>query len=84
MEALNHGVGFGTLARMLPDGVHQITGSPIMQKEDALSQAPQRSRPELVRPCRSLCDAVSQPGSHVVHYEVRERVDLRIRLARRQ
>ena len=41
-----------------------------MQEEQALTDAPERSRAELVRTGRALTDAIRQARSHMVHGEV--------------
>src|SRR5580692_9452610 len=44
-----------------------------MEEEDALSDAPQRSGSELVRPSATLRDTVGQAVAHVVHEQVGEK-----------
>src|SRR5262249_38833602 len=57
------------------DRLEKITGPSIVEEEDALPQAPQRRRPELIASGLSLKDVVGQSGSHVVEQEVREEID---------
>ena|ERR1022692_520432 len=55
---------------MISDGVYQVGRPSIMEEEDALSDAPQRSGSELVRPGAPLRDAVGQAFAHVVDQKV--------------
>ena len=57
------------------DRLEEIRGPPIVQEEDALSQAPQGRRPELVALGPALQDIVGQARSHGVHQDVRKQVD---------
>src|SRR5207245_2020342 len=72
------------------DRLEEVVGAPIVQEEDALSQAPQGRGPEFVTLSFPLQDVVGQAGPHVVEQEVREEVDglvsqrLHGRVARRQ
>src|SRR5262249_41663616 len=45
---LDHLVGLRSAARVLRDRYAQVVGASVMQEEDALTDAPQRSRSELV------------------------------------
>jgi hypothetical protein len=48
------------------DGVEKLGGSAVVEKENALPDAPERRRAELNRACSALCDAVRQILAHVV------------------
>ena len=48
----------------------QVGGAAIMQKEEALAEAPERRGTELVGTGRALMDAIRQAGAHVVQSEV--------------
>src|SRR5208282_4575095 len=48
----------------------QIRCSPVVQEEDALSNAPKRSGSKLIGACATLRDAVCQSFSHVVDEKV--------------
>src|SRR5579872_528706 len=50
-----------------------------MEEEDALSDAPERSGSELVRPGAALRNAVSQAFAHVVNEQVGEKIRSLIR-----
>src|SRR2546425_2806381 len=71
-EATDHAVGFGRPilevadALVREDRFQQIGRTPIVQEEDALTEAPQRRRPELVAIGLPLHDIVGQTGAHVV------------------
>src|SRR5262245_50763615 len=57
------------------DRDHQVAGSPIMQEEHPLSDAPKRRRAELVGAGEGLDDVVRKPGAHVMDQQVRVQVD---------
>jgi hypothetical protein len=48
VEILLHGGGFAAAAAVCLDCFHQVRGTAVVQQEYPLSQAPQRSRAELV------------------------------------
>src|SRR5580704_3920971 len=58
------------------DGLQQVAGAAVMQEEDPLTDAPQRSRAELIRSGATLVDSIRQVRAHVVNREIRERVEL--------
>src|SRR5437868_3091185 len=64
---LDHLTGFRTTTGMLRDRYAQVVGSPVVQEEDALTDAPQRSGAELAATGAALRDAVGKPVSHVMH-----------------
>jgi len=61
-------------ALMIPDGFQQVGRPSIMEKEDALSDAPERSGSELVGAGTTLRDAVGEAFAHVVDEKVRVKI----------
>ena len=55
---------------MEEDGLQQIAGPAVVQEEDSLSNAPQRSAPEHVALGGALRDIVRQPGSHMMNQKI--------------
>lgn len=55
---------------MTHDRLAKVRGAAVMQKEDALAQAPKWSSTEFIRPGAALSDPVSEFSSHVVHDEI--------------
>ena len=74
MEVFDDLIGLAAVAAVSPDGVDQVGRAPIMEEEDALSDAPERSSSELVGAGAALCNAVGQAFAHVVHKQVGEKV----------
>ena len=66
MEGVHYFVGLGALARVRPDGDQQVIGAPVMEKEDALADPPQRRGAEFIWSSSALTDVVFQPLSHMV------------------
>jgi len=66
VELLNDIIGLASFAVVCSDGVDQIGRSSVMQEEDALSDAPERSGSELVRAGAALRNAVGEAFAHVV------------------
>ena len=66
-------VGFAAIAGVSLDRRDQVGGAAIVQQEDPLSQAPQRSGAELVAARAALRDIVRQARSHVMDLNIRER-----------
>ena len=60
---------------MCADRRDQIGGAAVVEEEDALSQSPQRSAPELRGPASPWLIAVRQPGAHVVDEQIGKEVD---------
>ena len=61
------------LAAMTPVGlerVDQVRRSPVMEEEDALPDAPERSGSELIGACGALGDAVFETAAHVVNEKI--------------
>src|SRR6516162_7518280 len=80
IEFVHHSVGFRVgeyavaEALMCLDCLQKISRSAIVQKENSLAQAPQRRRPELIWSSLPLDDVVRQPGPHVVHQQIGEKI----------
>ena len=62
------------IAPVISDGFHQVGRPPIMEEEDALSDAPERSGSELVGAGATLRDSVGEAFAHVVHQKVRVKI----------
>src|SRR5262245_32579437 len=62
IEVGNHLVGFRSSAGMRGDRLEQIPGAAVMQEEDALADAPQRSGTELLATSVALRNTVRQSG----------------------
>src|SRR5262249_4887463 len=54
----------------------QVAGASIVQEEQPLPYTPQRSRAELVRSRVALYDVIGQARAHIVHQQVRIKIDL--------
>lgn len=67
IEMFDDPVCFAAVAAMIADGFDEIGGAAIMQEEDALSNAPERSGAELVGSGGSLGDAIGEAFAHVVN-----------------
>ena len=65
IEVFDDLIGLAAVALVSPNGVNQVGRTPIMEKEDALSDAPERTGPELVGAGAALCNAVGQAFAHV-------------------
>src|SRR4029453_1998944 len=76
IEVLDHDVRFGSVegkdtpAAMRPDRFPQFRRSAIVQKEQPLSQPPQRGRAKLSWSGLSLPDTIGQAWAHVVNQQV--------------
>ena|ERR1700687_3420982 len=70
IEMFDHLICFAATALVIADGFHQVGRASIMEEEDALSDAPERSGPELVGPGATLRDAVGEAYAHVVDDKV--------------
>jgi hypothetical protein len=57
------------------DGFQQIVGATVVQEEDALTQAPQRSGAKHIAGRQALGDVVSEPLAHVMDEHVGIRMD---------
>ena len=63
-------IGLAASALVSPDGLNQVGRTSVVEKKDALSDAPQRGGSELVRASGALRDAVGEAFAHVVDQEV--------------
>jgi hypothetical protein len=63
---------------VLPDRHVQVIGAAVVQKEDTLADTPKRRATELSPCCTALRNSVSQPGPHIVHGEVAQRLERHI------
>src|SRR5712664_1959511 len=61
-------------ALVISDGVHEVGRPSVMEEEDALSDAPERSGSELVGAGTTLRDAVGEAFAHVVDEKVRVKI----------
>src|SRR5215471_5093774 len=61
-------------ALVILDGFHQVSRASIMEEEDALSGAPERSGSELVGTGPTLRNAIGQAVAHVVDNKVRVKI----------
>jgi hypothetical protein len=58
------------MAGVVLDSAEQISRAAIVQQEDALSQAPQRSCAELVAASVALLDVIRQARTHVMDLNI--------------
>jgi hypothetical protein len=58
IEMLDYFICLAANAPVISDGLHEVGRSSVMEEEDALSDAPERSGSELVRAGATLRDAV--------------------------
>jgi len=79
IEMLNYFVCLAALAPVISDSLHEIRRSSVVEEEDALSDAPERSGSELVRAGATLRDAVGESFPHVVDDKVRVKIRCLIR-----
>ena len=78
VEVPDDAICFRTLAEMLFDGIEKIRGAAIVEEENALSDAPERRRAELIRPRASLGNTVSEACPHMVDKQIRKEIRLRL------
>jgi len=71
VELLDYFIRLAANAPVIADGLHEVGRPAVMQEEDALSDAPERSGAELVRAGATLRDAVGESFPHVVDDKVR-------------
>src|SRR5207249_10594679 len=74
VEALDDPVCLAAAALVGPDRLDQAGGSSVMEEEDALPDAPERSGPELIGAGAALRDAVRETPAHVVDEKVGEEI----------
>ena len=89
IESPDYRVGFGAAALAIAVGrgmclndLHQVCGSSIVQEEEALAQAPERSSAELVRTGRSLVNPIRQTRPPVMESKVGVRMISNVRHSR--
>ena len=70
VELFDHPDCLAAGAAMVADRFKQIAGPSIMEKENPLPHAPERSRSKLIWPRSTLRDAVRQSPTHVVDQEI--------------
>src|SRR5260221_6554905 len=75
IETVDDLICLAAITLVISDGCHQVGRSSIMEEEDALSDAPERSGSELVGAGTTLRDAVGEAFAHVVD----EKVGVKIR-----
>ena len=56
------------------NGGHEVAGAPVVQEEDPLTEAPQRSGAELIGSRQTLRDVVGKSRAHIVYEEIGEKV----------
>ena len=74
IETFDNLICLAAIALVISDGFHQVGRPPIMEEEDALSDAPERSGSELVRAGATLRDSVDEAFAHVVDQKVRVKI----------
>src|SRR5258707_9665545 len=75
IETVDDLICLAAITLVISDGFHQVGRPSIVEEEDALSDAPERSGSELVVPGTTLRDAVGEAFAHVVD----EKVGVKIR-----
>jgi len=75
IEVVDDSVRFRTTARVLLDGDLDVGRAAVMEKEDALTDTPERRAAELISCCGALRNAIGEPGSHIVQGKVTERLE---------
>lgn len=63
-----------TPALMGANRLQQVAGAPVMEKEKALPEAPQRRGAKFSRPGLTRRNSVGQPRSHVMKHKIREKI----------
>jgi hypothetical protein len=79
IEIFNDLICLATRALVIADGFQQVGRPSIMEEEDALPEAPERSGSELVGARGTLSDAVGEAFAHVMYDKVREKIRRLIR-----
>src|ERR1700723_2126688 len=74
IEMLDYFICLAANAPVIADGLHEVGRPAVMQEEDALSDAPERSGSELVRAGATLRNAVGESFPHVVDDKVRVKI----------
>src|SRR5262245_25150105 len=73
-ETFDDLICLAAIALVISDGFHQVSRPSIMEEEDALSDAPERSGSELVGAGTTLRDSVGEAFAHVVDEKVRVKI----------
>ena len=74
VEMFDDLICLAAMAPVISDSVYQVVGPSVVEKEHALSDAPQGSSSELVGAGAALRDAVGEAFAHVVDEKVREEI----------
>src|SRR5712691_1353567 len=74
IETFDDLICLAAITLVISDGFHQVGRPSIVEEEDALSDAPERSGSELVGAGTTLRDAVGEAFAHVVDEEVRVKI----------
>src|SRR5258707_2356449 len=74
IETFDDLICLAAIALVISDGFHEVGRPSIMEEEDALSDAPERSGSELIRAGTTLRDAVGEAFTHVVDVKVRVKI----------
>ena len=70
VEMFDDPVGLASFALVGADGLHQIGRAAVMEEEDALPDAPQRSGSEFIGSGTAMCNAVGEAVAHVMDEKV--------------
>ena len=79
IEMFDDPICLAAKALVISDGFHKVGRPAIMEEENALSNAPKRSGPELVRASATLRDAVGETFPQVVNDKIRVKIRRLIR-----
>ena len=74
VELADDRIGLATCTSAGFDSLHQIAGPSVMEEEDVLPGAPERSGSELIGACAALRDAVRKTFTHVVDEQAGEEI----------
>ena len=74
IEVFDYFICLAANAPVISDRLHEVGRSSVMEKEDALSDAPERSGSELVRASATLRDAIGESFPHMVDDKVRVKI----------
>ena len=74
IEMLDYFIRLAANASVISDGLNEVGRSSVMEEEDALSDAPERGRSELVGAGAALGNPVGQAFAHVMHKQVGEKI----------
>lgn len=74
IEIVDNFISLTAFTLVISNGINQVGGTSIVEEKDALSNAPEWSRPELVRTGATLCNSVGQSFAHMVDQQVRKKI----------